>query len=92
MTGDRAVAYGSACHRDPDTIRAHRRLRSTATTSLAKAGEFRFAPDGKATTVSFSLSADLAGSKKLRLSRSAQSATSSERQALDRDKTFLERS
>jgi uncharacterized membrane protein len=55
-------------------------------------GEFRFAPDGSAATVSLSLSADLAGWKKLLLSRSVQSAMNSEMQALDRARALLESS
>ena len=55
-------------------------------------GEFRFAPDGDATAVSLSLSADLRGLKKLLLSRPVQGSMDGEMQALDRAKAALESS
>jgi uncharacterized protein YndB with AHSA1/START domain len=53
-------------------------------------GEFRFAPDNDATSVSFSLFADLRGVKKLLMSRPVQSSMDGEMQALDRAKTAIE--
>ena len=53
-------------------------------------GEFRFAPDGDATTVSLSLSAELNGIKKLLLSRPVQGSMIGEMQALDRAKAVIE--
>lgn len=53
-------------------------------------GEFRFAPDGDATTVSLSLSAELNGIKKLLLSRPVQGSMNGEMQALDRAKAVIE--
>ena len=55
-------------------------------------GEFTFAPDGDATAVSLSLSADLRGLKKLLMSRSVQGAMDGEVRALDRAKAALESS
>jgi len=55
-------------------------------------GEFLFAPDHDATTVSFSLAADLTGIKKLLLSRGVQRSMDSEMQALERAKTVIESS
>ncbi len=55
-------------------------------------GEFRFAPDGDATTVSLSLAADLSGMKKLLLSRPVQSSMNGEMRALDRARAVIESS
>jgi uncharacterized protein YndB with AHSA1/START domain len=53
-------------------------------------GEFRFVPDGDATTVSLSLSADLSGLKKLLLARTVQGAMDGEVHGLDRAKALIE--
>ena len=53
-------------------------------------GEFRFAAEGGATTVTLSLRADLAGLKKLLLSRPVQTSMDGEMRALDRAKAVLE--
>jgi uncharacterized protein YndB with AHSA1/START domain len=53
-------------------------------------GEFLFAPEGNSTSVSLSLSADLAGAKKLLLSRFVQGSMDGEMRALDRAKAILE--
>jgi uncharacterized membrane protein len=55
-------------------------------------GEFRFAEEDGATTVSLSLSAELTGIKNLVLSRSVQRAMDGEMTALDRAKAILESS
>ena len=55
-------------------------------------GEFRFVAEGDATTVSFSLAADLRGLKKLLMSRPVQRSMNGEMQALDRAKAVIERS
>ena len=55
-------------------------------------GEFRFAPDGDATAVSLSLSAELRGLKKMLMSRSVQGAMDGEVRGLDRAKAALESS
>jgi uncharacterized protein YndB with AHSA1/START domain len=53
-------------------------------------GEFRFAPTGNATQVSFSLAADLGGVKKLLLSKPVQKSMESEMASLDTAKTIIE--
>jgi uncharacterized protein YndB with AHSA1/START domain len=53
-------------------------------------GEFRFAGDGEATKVSFSLDAQLSGVKKLLMSGAVQKSMDGEMQALDRAKALLE--
>lgn len=54
-------------------------------------GEYRFAGEGKTTTVSLSLDAQMSGLKKLIMSRAVQQSMDSEMQALDRAKAILER-
>jgi uncharacterized membrane protein len=53
-------------------------------------GEFRFAPEGDATWVSLSLSADLSGLKKVLLARPVQGAMDGEVHRLDRAKALIE--
>ena len=53
-------------------------------------GEFRFAPSGTGTEVSFSLSAELGGLKKLFMSGPVQSSMDGEMRALDTAKALLE--
>lgn len=53
-------------------------------------GEFRFAGDGNATTVSLSLEAHMSGLKKLLMSHAVQRSMDGEMQALDRAKALLE--
>jgi uncharacterized protein YndB with AHSA1/START domain len=53
-------------------------------------GEFTFTPDGDDTTVSFSLSADLTGIKRLFMSRPVQSSMDGEVAALDTAKAIIE--
>jgi uncharacterized protein YndB with AHSA1/START domain len=53
-------------------------------------GEFRFAPDGLGTQVSFSLNAELSGVKKIFMSRPVQKAMDSEMAALDKAKALIE--
>jgi len=53
-------------------------------------GEFRFTADGDTTTVSFSLTAELTGLKKLVMSRPVQNSMDGEKRALDRAKAILE--
>lgn len=55
-------------------------------------GEFVFTPAGDDTTVSFSLSADLGGIKKLFLSRAVQTSMDGEMAALDKAKAIIETS
>jgi len=52
-------------------------------------GEFRFAPAGAGTEVTFSLSAELSGIKKLFLSRPVQRSMDGEMAALDKAKTLI---
>src|SRR5262245_57202328 len=54
------------------------------------AGEFRFAPSGSGTQVTFSLQADLGGLKGLLLSRPVQSSMNGEMASLDTAKAKLE--
>ena len=53
-------------------------------------GEFRFATADNTTSVSFALEAQLAGLKKLLMSRQVQKSMNGEMQALDRAKAILE--
>jgi hypothetical protein len=53
-------------------------------------GEFRFAPAGGGTEVSFSLSAELSGIKKVFLSKPVQRSMDGEMAALDKAKTLIE--
>jgi uncharacterized membrane protein len=53
-------------------------------------GEFRFAPSGSGTEVSMSLSAELAGVKKLLLAKPVQKSMDSEVSALDKAKALIE--
>jgi uncharacterized membrane protein len=53
-------------------------------------GEYRFAGQDDATTVSLSLQAHLSGLKKLLMSRAVQKSMDGEMQALDRAKALLE--
>ena len=53
-------------------------------------GEFRFAPAGEGTQLSFSLSAELGGIKKLIMSKSVQQAMDSEMASLDKAKALIE--
>jgi uncharacterized protein YndB with AHSA1/START domain len=53
-------------------------------------GEFRFTPSGSGTSVSFSLSAELGGFKKLLMSKPVQSSMDGEMQSLDTAKRLLE--
>jgi uncharacterized protein YndB with AHSA1/START domain len=53
-------------------------------------GEFRFAPVDNGTHVSFSLSADLGGIKKLFMSKSVQKAMDGEMASLDKAKALIE--
>jgi uncharacterized protein YndB with AHSA1/START domain len=53
-------------------------------------GEFRFAPSGTGTAVSFSLAAELGGWKKLLMSRPVQASMDGEMAGLDRAKALLE--
>ena len=53
-------------------------------------GEFRFAPAGEGTQVSFSLSAELGGIKKLIMSKSVQQAMDGEMASLDKAKALIE--
>ena len=55
-------------------------------------GEFLFSSEGERTTVSFSLSAELTGIKRLLMSRAVQRAMDGEVQAIERAKVVLERS
>lgn len=55
-------------------------------------GEFLFSADGERTTVSFSLSVELTGIKRLLMSRAVQRAMDGEVQAIQRAKAVLERS
>ena len=55
-------------------------------------GEFLFSPDGARTRVSFSLSVELTGIKKMLMSRAVQRAMDGEVQAIDQAKAVLERS
>ena len=55
-------------------------------------GEFRFTADGDATTVSFSLAADLSGLKKALMSRPVQKSMDGEMRALNQAKAALEAS
>jgi len=55
-------------------------------------GEFLFSEDGERTTVSFSLSVELTGIKKLLMSRAVQRAMDREVQAIEQAKAVLERS
>lgn len=55
-------------------------------------GEFRVVADGDATTVSFSLAADLRGLKKLLMSRPVQRSMDGEMQAPDLAKAVIEQS
>ncbi|MER7555653.1 SRPBCC family protein [Nocardioides sp. NPDC126508] len=55
-------------------------------------GEFVFSPDGERTMVSFSLSAELAGIKRLLMSRAVQRAMDGEVHAIEQAKVILERS
>jgi len=55
-------------------------------------GEFLFSPDGEGTHVSFSLSVELRGIKKMLMSRAVQRAMDGEVQAIDQAKAVLERS
>jgi hypothetical protein len=56
------------------------------------AGEFRFAPSGIGTEVTFSLHAELRGIKKLAMSRPVQRSMDGEMASLDKAKALLERS
>ena len=53
-------------------------------------GEFRFAPSGAGTQVSFSLAADLGGWKKLLMSGPVQRSMDGEMAALDTAKRMIE--
>lgn len=53
-------------------------------------GEFRFAPEGDGTAVTFSLRAELSGVKKLFMSRPVQSSMNGEMAALDTAKAIIE--
>jgi uncharacterized protein YndB with AHSA1/START domain len=53
-------------------------------------GEYRFTGEGNATTVTFSLDAQLSGWKKLLMSRAVQKSMDGEMRALDRAKALLE--
>jgi carbon monoxide dehydrogenase subunit G len=53
-------------------------------------GEFQFAPVGDGTQVSFSLSAELGGIKKLFMSKPVQRAMDGEMASLDKAKTLIE--
>jgi uncharacterized protein YndB with AHSA1/START domain len=53
-------------------------------------GEFRFAPSGGGTEVTFSLSAELSGIKKLFFSKPVQRSMDGEMAALDKAKTLIE--
>jgi carbon monoxide dehydrogenase subunit G len=53
-------------------------------------GEFQFAPVGDGTQVSFSLSAELSGIKKLFMSKPVQRAMDGEMASLDKAKALIE--
>jgi uncharacterized protein YndB with AHSA1/START domain len=53
-------------------------------------GEFRFAPDGLNTHVSFSLNAELKGIKKIFMAKPVQKAMDSEMASLDKAKALIE--
>lgn len=55
------------------------------------AGEYRFAPSGSGTSVTFSLRADLGGLKGLVMSRPVQASMDGEMRALDTAKALIER-
>jgi hypothetical protein len=53
-------------------------------------GEFRFAPDGLGTQVSFSLNAELKGVKKIFMARPVQKAMDGEMASLDKATALIE--